>query len=62
MRASILEMFRLYLPGLGSCDTESDLARRRISSGSGEEFLDADGEGELSGVIAHEYGGSSQQV
>ena len=57
-----MEMFRLYLQGLGSCDTESDLARRLISSEGGEGVLDEDGEGELPGVIAHEYGGSSKPL
>jgi len=55
-------MFRPYLQGLGSCDTESDLARRRILSEGGEGVLDDDWEGELSRVIAHEYGGSSKPL
>jgi hypothetical protein len=59
LRASILEMFRPYLQDFGRCDKESDLSRRRTSSGSGEGVLDEDGDGELSGVIAEEYGGSS---
>ncbi|KAJ1491214.1 hypothetical protein T484DRAFT_1775460 [Baffinella frigidus] len=56
VRESILEMLRPYLQFLGSCDTESDLARRGIVKGSGEGVLEEDGAGELSGVIANEYG------